>query len=139
MFSTCQIAKSDPVVDERRLPGHLHSETEAIGRCLDVAVVTVLNRGRNDIGAAGVVEYTGVQLRIEKSLKGKAHGDVDCEFDRRDWPETVAEEVPSPGERYIVFMNGSKRFSIVRFSAFSEKHVGDLEEMIAALEVVPAK
>jgi hypothetical protein len=125
------------------LPGHLHSEAEVLEESSDVAVAALVYKGHFDLGGPGVLNYYSATVRIERSIKGSAKGEVTCRYNRRDFPELVAEEEPVAGTRYIVFMKYRGQldernvYSILRFSAFSDKRVGEVEKMVQSSGVNP--
>jgi hypothetical protein len=123
------------------LPGHFHSESETLGKCSDVAVIMLMTKGSAyETDPPGQLGYRNAIVRIERNIKGLAKGEVTCLYNRRTFPKSVAEEEPVMGTRYIVFMkhsgqlDGRDVYFILRFSAFSDKRVGEIEKMVPPSE-----
>ncbi len=124
------------------LPGHHLSESGLIRKSTDVAVITLVAKGKIDLGPPGVLNYFGAKVRIDKSLKGAATGEVTCIYDLREAPDSDAEREPILGTQYIAFMQGRDPhvvLRILRFSAFSEKHETEIQKMVASADPPAAK
>lgn len=125
-------AESQVVENDGSLPGHLQSEYSALQASSDVVVATLIGRGVRDAGSAGIMEYSKVDVQVDRSLKGKAEGKIQCSYDRREGPKGTAEAEPRLGTQYVLFMNHLEKrgFAIVRFSPFSEKRVAEIQKVV---------
>lgn len=95
-----------PEVTEERLSGRRISNDDAVKSADGIVVGKIDSLGEAEPGASGQKYYGHVKVSVLRTIKGRAAGEtLDMSLKVQVVSQRVAEEVPRPGQEYIIFLN----------------------------------
>ena len=97
---------------ERHFTGRTISLTSAVGMASQIVIARLQSIGGVDAGAPGQKFYDHATASVLQWLRGKPTGDdqitsLSFAYTVQGMPESVQEETPVVGERYILFLTGT--------------------------------
>jgi hypothetical protein len=97
-----------------RLPGHELALRSAVKRSDSAIVARLDEQGTISPGPPGASDFHGTKWTVEKRLRGTGALKVTLGFTVQTFPESLKEETPAVGERYIALIGNGWVLKFVR-------------------------
>ena len=114
------------------LPGKAVSTQEAVHRAGLIAVSEVLDLGSVTPGPLGQMSFSSVKIKVVKSLKGRARGELRLFLPVRKSPK-AKEATPEAGKEYLFLLEDKRpgTCAIVKILRPSEENLEKLKDILA--------